>query len=372
MKNNKSPITISILNWRDIHHPLAGGAEISLHEHAKYWIQRGARVYWYSSSWSEAKQDETIDGIKIKRMGSHYTVHLLFFLNYLTGKIPKTQILIDSFHFVPFFSPLFAKKSKVIALINEVAGDLWDSNMPQPFAFIGRKIEPLFFKIYKKNTFITSSDSTKNELLTLGISQKNIRLVPHGVTTVPVKGLVNKEKKPTILFLNRVSEDKGIGDLLQAFSYLQKNILDIQLWIVGKEEQEGILKVLLNKYNLGKNIKYFGFVSQKEKFELMKKAWVLVHPSKKEGWGLTVIEAASQGTPTIGYDVPGLRDSIQNNKTGLLVEPSISGIRSGVEVVVSNNSLRLEFGKNCIDWSKKFSWEIAGRKSWEVLRSVLD
>src|SRR5689334_2645433 len=98
---------ILILNWRDIKHPLSGGAEISLFEQAKIWTKKGAKVTWYSSSFKNSKKEEVIDGIRFVRNGSHYTVSLNFFADYLMGKFKSIDVVIDCFHFVPFFTPLF-------------------------------------------------------------------------------------------------------------------------------------------------------------------------------------------------------------------------------------------------------------------------
>src|SRR5437763_577318 len=112
---------ILILNWRDIKHPLGGGAEISLFEHAQYWKRQGAEVIWFSSIFYNARAEETIKGIKMIRKGSHYTVQLRGIFYYLTGRFGKTDIVIDCFHFLPFFTPLFIDSTKTIALIHEVA-----------------------------------------------------------------------------------------------------------------------------------------------------------------------------------------------------------------------------------------------------------
>jgi len=148
--NNKSQkkLSILILNWRDIKHPLAGGAEISTHEHAKGWVRAGHTVTIFSSSFQDAKTREEIDGVRIIRKGSHYTVHLHAFIYYLTKLRGKIDLVIDEFHFIPFFSPLYIKKKK-IAFIHETAEELWFKNNPFPINILGYRLEPLFFKLYK-------------------------------------------------------------------------------------------------------------------------------------------------------------------------------------------------------------------------------
>ena len=369
---------ILILNWRDIKHPLSGGADISLFEHAKYWAKKGSDIVWVSSSFSGAAAVETIDGIKIIRKGSYYTVHLWAAFSFLAKKLGNPDIIVDSFHFLPYFTPLYAPKKKIIALINEVAGKVWFENMPYLFAVIGYYTEPIFFIFYKSLPFITGSDSAKDDLIRVGILDKKITVVHHGMKKVSVDSKIKKEIKPTMIFLARVSVDKGIKDALSAFVQIKKEVPNAQFWIVGKEERPGLMDFLLDKPEFGrlkKDIRYWGFVPENEKFILLKKAWVLIHPSKKEGWGLNVIEAASQGTPTVGYDVEGLRDSVKNGETGLLVDPqNISALTKAIVklIVVQNKSLYNALSKNAVQWSKNFNWDKSVTKSWDIISKIYE
>ena len=119
--------------------------------------------------------------------------------------------------------------------------------------------------------------------------------------------------------------------------------------------------------NLAFCLKYFNYVSESKKFELLKKAWILVHPSRKEGWGLNVIEAASQGTPTVGYDREGLRDSIVDGKTGLLTDSNPVSLANTIAELISNKNLYNKLSEGAADWAKKFSWKKSNEESWEIL-----
>lgn len=367
-------MNILILNWRDISHPLAGGAEISLFEHAKYWHKKGAKVIWFASYFPGGRKEEDIEGIKIMRAGSHYSVHLFAFLYYMLRKLGKPDIIIDCFHFLPFFSIFYFKKAKIIALINEVAGKVWFSNIPFPFSLVGYLIEPFFFIFYRKNQFITSSESTKNELIRFGIPSKNINMVFHGVTVKKMNDNIIKEKNPTIIFLGRISEDKGIKDALYAFKKLCGKIGNLKFWIVGKEEEKGYLNSLMQNSNLdscASQIKYFYYVDENKKFELLKKAWILIHPSRKEGWGLNIIEAGSQGTPAVGYNTEGLRDSILHEKTGLLCASNFNSLADAIFRIVSDKKLYNKLADGALSWARRFNWKKSNSGSFKILENTL-
>lgn len=362
---------ILILNWRDLKHPLAGGAEISTHEHAKRWIKAGHSVIQFSSSVVNRKSEEIVDGIQIVRRGNHYTVHLqafFYYLKYLRGKV---DLVIDEFHFIPFFTPLYIKERK-LAFIHETAEEVWFKNQPFPINILGFLLEPLFFKLYRKVPFITVSDSTKRDLIRFGINEDNIYVIYNGIKTVNSKS--PKEKIPTIIYLGRLAKDKGTEDAILAFYKAQKTLKKLKLWIVGREEREGYLKKLksmVNKLHLNKKVMFWGFVCEKTKFDLLKRAWVHIHPSIKEGWGLTVIEAGSCETPTIAYNVSGLRDSILDNKTGLLSNKNPDDLVDKILKVFQDPILYNKLKKNALIWSKKFNWEDSTKKSLDLINGKI-
>lgn len=363
-------IRILILNWRDPHHPFAGGAEISLFEHALFWRKSGADVIWISSNFKGGRKEENILGIRVFRYGTHYSVHLLTFFAIRQKKFGAFDIVIDCFHFIPFFTPLYLRRKKILALINEVAGKLWYVNLPYPLAIIGYYLEILSLALYKNYDFITSSDSTKRELIKYGIPKENINLIHHGFTMYRPGKEIKKENNPTFIFLSRISVDKGIKDALLAFKIIKDRIKDAKFWVVGREEKYGIFEELLSKILSSKiypSIKYFGFVSEEKKFELLKKSWFLIHPSHKEGWGLNVIEAASLGTPTLGYDVEGLRDSIVDGKTGILTRPNPQDIAENAIRLIMDKRKYQKISIQAEKWSRNFSWRKSILQSWKLL-----
>ena len=364
---------VLVLNWRDPKHPLAGGAEISLLHHVSYWKEKGYDVTWFASGFDKAKKQEMIDGIKIVRSGSHFTVSLHFFFRWLRGEFRDTDIIVDCFHFFPFFTPLYIKDKPIIALINEIAGNVWFDNLMYPLAFIGFKIEPYVIRLYRKIYFITGSKSAAEDLQSVGVNKKKIAVINHGFNPLTVTKKWPKEKNKTVLFLGRLAKDKGIEDALLMLELLIRDDNTIQLWVVGKFESKNYekrLKKLINEFKVKKNCTFFGYVDEEKKAELLQRAWLMAHPSAREGWGLNVIEANSVGTPVVGYSVQGLRDSIIHNKTGLLVEPDAISLADGVEKVLEDKKLLKNYSIEAKKWSNTFSWEKSGYESYKYINTV--
>lgn len=365
-------MNILILNWRDIKHPLAGGAEISTHEHAKGWVRNGHRVTIFSSYFRNAQFREELDGVSVIRRGSHYTVHLYALLYYVTNARHTVDLVVDEFHFIPFFTPLYVR-GKLLAFIHETAEEVWFKNTPWPISLAGFLVEPIFFTFYQNTRFMTVSKSTKDDVIKFGIKESRITIVPNGISTISTNEV--KSKNLTVMYLGRISYDKGIADALDAFSYIYHELPEASFWIVGKEEAAEYverLKRRVRERHMEQAVRFYGFVTEKRKYEMLRKARVLLHPSVKEGWGLTVIEAASQGTPTVAYKTAGLSDSIVDGKTGILVdERNPKRLGQAVLTLHADRLLYERMSNAAKKWSRKFNWEKSVAKSVSLIESLV-
>lgn len=368
-------MNILILSWRGPGHPNAGGAEISTHEHAKGWVKAGHSVTLFTSDYQGAKQEEIIDGVNIIRRGAQlFGVHIQAFIWYLFKKHQKFDIVVDQFHGIPFLTPLYVR-SKKLAFIHEVAKEVWSLNeFSFPLNFIvpllGRPMEPLIFKVYKGIPFMTVSESTKADLVSWGINPAGITVINNGIDMPNIK-IPPKERIKTIIFLGALAKDKGIEKALEIFSLLQKIYKNnINFWVVGKghPNYEAFLKEKSKILGL-RNIKFWGYVENKQKLDLLGRARVLINTSFREGWGLVVLEAASVGTPTVAFNVPGLKDSIRDNKTGLLSE-SIEDFVENVTYLLEDQKKYKEIRKNAINWSRNFSWEKSAKMSLDLIKRI--
>lgn len=369
---------ILILSWRGPKHYNSGGAEMSVHEHAKAWVRAGFNVTLFTSKVIGLKSSEIIDGVTIIRQGRQiFGVQLHAFLYYFKNR-ELIDLLVDNFHGIPFFTPLYSLKPKM-AFIHEVAKEVWFVNylyfpLNYVFGLIGYILEPLIFRfIYGKVKFITVSNSTKQDLMAWGILEVNINIIHNGIHIQKIDLGISKNKVKTLLFLGEISKDKGTEDAIYVFSKLVKEDKMWQLWIVGKGNPpyvENMIK-LIHRLGLKERVKLWGFVSDKKKFELLKMSHILIHPSLREGWGQVVIEAAAMGTPTVGYKVAGLKDSILDEKTGLLSEINIDDLTRKIEKLVYDGKLYRQMQVNCIEWSKQFVWKKATEQSLKLVRTSL-
>ncbi len=366
-------MNILILSWRGPKNPNAGGAEIASHEHAKAWVKNGHRVVLFTSLFKGGLDSEVIDGVEIIRQGNEvFGVNMRAFWWFFFGKHPKFDLVVDEIHGVPFFTPLYVKGNR-LCYIHEVAKEVWKLN-PWPFPFnlipylVGTISEPFVFRfIYKNQKFMTVSESTKRDLVGWGVKEENIHVIHNGVSTVKVN--VKKEKIKTLIYLGVLTKDKGVESIIDIFNLVYGKNFDCKLWIVGKGKESYVDYLQSKVINFKRNVKFWGFVSERKKFELLRKAHVLVNPSVREGWGLVNIEANSVSTPVVGWNVAGVRDSIINHKTGILVKyGDLDSFAVACESILNDSKLYRDLSREAFKWSKKFNWEESTKKSSELLK----
>ena len=342
------------LNWRCWLNPAMGGAEVFTYEVAKRWVACGHEVTLFTSKFPGCKNEETVDGIKIIRAGGRFTVYRQA-KRFYSKRFSKEDfdVIIDEINTQPFFAQKFAKNGeKVIALIHQLAREFWFYETPFPVNFIGYHfLENHWLKQYVDVSTVTVSESTRQDLLDLGF--KYVSIVPEGLNFEPLSALPKKDVKPIVVFSGRLKRAKRPDHAIKAFAKVKEKFPNAELWVFGDGP---FRKKLENIAGLG--VQFFGNLDSSKRRELLGKSWVLMVPGLREGWGLNVIEANALGVTCVAYDVPGLRDSIKNGETGLLVESG--NIQALAQNVISllENPVKLEMlSSNALNYAKEFNWD---------------
>jgi len=350
-------------NWRDIKNPEAGGAEVYTHEIAKRLARKGYSITLFTAKFKGCKDEETIDGVRIIRDGGKFTVYRKAREFYCKcGN--KFDIVIDEINTKPFFTPKFITNHRIVALVHQLAREFWFYETPLPVSLIGCYIlERKWLKDYVEIPTITVSNSTKEDLKRLGF--KNVFIVYNGLNVKPVERVPEKNERPTIVFVGRMKKAKKPQDVIKAFRIVKDEVRDAELWMVG----DGYLRRKLE--SKAKDVKFFGYVDSKTRDELVKKAWVIAVPGVREGWGQVVTDANALGTPAIGYNIPGLRDSIKHGYNGFLVNADPRDLAYTIVDVLSNDKLREKLSRGAINWARQFSWNKSAEKFENIIRDVV-
>jgi glycosyltransferase involved in cell wall biosynthesis len=351
-------VKILLLNRRDIANPAGGGAEIYTHEIARGLVGKyHCECVVFASLFPGSASEEVIDGVTYVRRGNEATVHLRGFI-YAVKNRKKVELIIDEFNGIGFFT-FFLTNS--ILLIHQLYREFWFRELGG-IGIFPYLLEPLLLRFYRKRLAITVSISTKKDLERLGF--RRIKIVMNAIRS-RAAGTMRRNAEPTLVFLGRLKRTKQPGDAIKIFREVKRNVAATRLWMIGAGPLEGELKKQAEGLA---GVTFWGYVDENKKMSLLQSAHVLIVPSVREGFGINVIEAASAGCPAVGYDVPGLRDSIRHSETGYLVA---SADEAAVRIIglLSNQDEFQRMSTNCRSFAAGFDWEKRVDEFWDAIKS---
>jgi glycosyltransferase involved in cell wall biosynthesis len=305
---------VLIFNWKDLAHPAAGGAEVFTEEVARVLVERGHQVTLFAAAVAGRPERELVAGVQIVRRGSRTGVYRAARRFWAEQESAAFDVVVDEINTRPFLTPRWVRGTPVVALIHQLAREIWSYELPFPVSVLGRYLlEPLWLRSYRSVPALTVSPSSADSLARYH-GWRDVTVVPeghapHGVPTVP------KEATPTVVFLGRLVAMKRPEEAVAAFQILARDVPQARLWMIGDGP---LLKRL--RASAPPHVSFLGRLGRDELLDRLARAHVLVATSVREGWGLNVSEAAACGTPSIGYAVPGLIDAVPASG-GALVEP---------------------------------------------------
>ena len=346
-----------------------GGAEVFTREVATRWVEAGHEVTLFTSEFPGAKAEEFLDGVRVVRAGGKYSVYgkaKRYYKNFFSKE--GYDIIIDEVNTRPFFTPKFVNNGeRVVALIHQLAREYWFYEMPFPVSYVGYHfLEERWLKNYVDVPTVAVSESTRQDLLDLGF--KRVFVVPEGLNFTPLSVVPEKAPEPVVVFAGRLKRAKRPDHAVKAFKIVKEKVPEAELWVLG----DGPFRNDLEKM-AGEGVRFFGRLNNVERRDLIRNVSVLVNPSVREGWGLNVIEANALGVPCVAYDVAGLRDSVKDGVTGLLVESGdAEALAEAIIRVLRDKALRLRLSENGLKFAKEFSWDKTAEEFMKVLEKTIN
>lgn len=349
--------------WKDLSHPRAGGAEVVNEELAKRLVADGHEVAFIVSSYPGAPYKEVSPyGYEIIRLGNRYTVFWKAFRYYRQHLRNWPDLVIDEVNTMPFFATYYAS-APTIVFAHMLCRRIWFYQLPLPIGLVGYLLEPLYLRLINSGLAVTVSASTKQALIGAGFKAEQIHVISEGISIKPfatLPPLRSKAAQPTILSFGAMRAMKRTLHQIQAFEIAKQAIPDLQLAVAGDSSGKYGQKVLaaIKRSPYSKDITYHGRVSEDEKTALMRTAHLTLQTSIKEGWGLTVTEAASQGTPAAVYNADGLRDSVRDGKTGLITKQNNpQQLAEAIVTLLTNQAHYTAIREAGWQWSKTITFD---------------
>jgi glycosyltransferase involved in cell wall biosynthesis len=368
-------VNILVINWQDRANPHAGGAEIHLFEIFSRLASRGHRVRLVCSGWTGAPERAIIDGISVQRVGGRYSFALLgSHAVHRAIAAERPDILVEDINKLPLFLAL-GTRIPFCAIIPHlfggtafdeaawpIAATVWAAERPLPWA-------------YRRAGFHAISESTRDDLVARGVPSARVRVIHPGVDgkhyTPGPPG--RRSIAPSFLYVGRLKRYKGISFALQALALARRRRPDLRLEIAGTGDYRPELERLAARLQLDKAVIFHGFVSEERKIDLMRSAWANVFPSPKEGWGITVIEAAACGTPSLASESPGLRDSVRHGETGFLVpHGDIEALAARMLEIADSPLLVTRLGDRARRFAEALTWERTATATECHLKDIID
>lgn len=360
---------ILILNWRDPEHPLAGGAEGYLLQIGRRWVRAGHRVTWLCGRHPGQSASAELEGIRIRRRGLGYAVFFAAAAEYLRFLRHEVDFVVDGENGIPFFSPFYCRAPKIV-LVHHVHREVFHHELPAVAAHVANLLEGRLMPwAYRRDTFVAVSESTRRELVELGVEQRRLAVIHNGLDHTRFRP-GEKSHRPEILWLGRLRRYKSVDTVLEAAARWRAEVPGARLIIAGDGPERQRLEAKSNALGLGDSVQFLGFVDPQEKVRLMQRAHLVVQTSMKEGWGMTVIEANACGTAVVASDVAGLRDSVRDGATGRLVpwnDPT--ALAENVIELLHAPGERRRLESAAVRWASQFDWQSCAGRWLEIIEA---
>ncbi len=369
--------SVLLLCWRDIGHPQGGGSETYLQRIGAQLAESGIRVTLRTARYPGAARREVLDGIQIQRAGGRYSVYVWALLAMAAARIGlgplrdvHPSVIVDTQNGLPFLARLVYGRRAVV-LVHHCHRQQWPVAGPVMGRigwFVESQVSP---RVHRRNQYVTVSLPSARDLAILGVELASVAIVRNGVDAAPEATLaVPRAGTPRVVVLSRLVPHKQIEDAMGAIARLRPQIPGLHLDVLGGGWWAQRLVEHADLLGISDAVTFHGHVDDATKHAVLSRSWVQLLPSRKEGWGLAVVEAAQHGVPTIGYRCSGgLSDSIVDGVTGLLVD-DYEGLVDGVERLLSDGVLREQLGAKAQFRSGEFSWKQSGDAMRVVLESV--
>lgn len=365
---------ILLTNWNDRENPQAGGAEIHLHELFGRIAGWGHEVHLIASGWPGAAPRAVVDGIQVQRVGGRHSFALRgrgAVRQALRGR--SFDVVVEDINKVPLFLP-FVTRLPLVAIVPHLFGTTAFAEASAPMAAIVWAAELPIPRVYRRAAFHAISESTRDDLVRRGVSPDRVVVIHPGVDSRAYRPdpATPRAERPMFLYLGRLKRYKGVEFALRALAQARARRDDITLDICGQGDDRPRLERLAAELGLGPAVRFLGFVSEDEKRRLLRRAWAVVFPSPKEGWGITNVEAAACGTAAIASDSDGLRESVRNGVTGFLVpHGDVAALADRLLALAGDAALVERLGQAARGFAEGLSWDAAARATLAHLERTM-
>ncbi len=357
---------VHFVAWRDLDDPEAGGSELHAHHIASLWAEAGIDVTFRTSAVPGAPRALTRDGYRVLRQAGRYRVFPAAAWEGIRMGHREGDALVEIWNGMPFFSPLWYRGPRIVFL-HHVHADMWGMVLPPGLAKLGdtveRRIAPL---AYRRSRIVTLSTSSRDEIVELlRLDPDRIAVAPPGVDPRYAPG-GERSATPLVVAVGRLVPVKRFDLLLHALAEAKATQPDLRAVIIGEGYERPALERQRDELGADDWLSLPGHVDDDQLLDWYRRAWVVASSSQREGWGMTLTEAAACGTPSVATDIAGHRDAVLDGQSGLLVEDP-ADLGAALARVLGDDVLRSRLSRGALARARWFTWPATARRSLEAL-----
>jgi len=305
-----------------------------------------------------------VAGVEILRIGGRLTVYPRG-LGWLLRHRRRVDVVVDVINGLPFGTPLLRRRG-VVALVHHLHEAQWHLIYPglkgRTGWFVESRVTPW---LYRGVPVITVSEASRRDLVGLGFSADAVTVAYNGVDR-PAVG-VRRSPTPRLVVLARLVPHKRIEHAFELVERLAKDHPDVHLDVVGEGWWRPELEAGVVARGLRDRVTLHGRLSDVDRDRVLARAWALVLPSVREGWGIAVLEAAAQATPALVYrGAGGVEEAVLDGVTGLVAADLDDLVRSS-DRLLGDDELRERLGRAGQVRALEFTWSATA----EAVEAVL-
>lgn len=361
---------VHFLAWRDLADPEAGGSEVHADKVATAWAAAGLDVTMRTAAAAGQRTYGKRNGYSVVRKAGRYSVFPRTAISGALGRTGPRDGLVEIWNGMPFLSPLWAHCPRIVFL-HHVHAEMWRMVLPPHLARVGETIEfRLAPPLYRRTKIVTLSESSREEIHELlGLPLENVTVIPPGIDPMyqPGEGpAAGKSERPLVVAVGRLVPVKRVDRLVDALLKVKQQVPDLEATIVGEGYERDALETQIAAAGAADWLTLPGRVSDAELVALYQQAWVVTSASAREGWGMTLTEAAACGTPSVVTDIAGHRDAVARDSSGLLV-PEPEDLAPALTTVLLDANRRAELTAGALRQAERFTWAATARGTLTVL-----
>jgi glycosyltransferase involved in cell wall biosynthesis len=360
---------IHVLAWRDLDDVEAGGSEVHIAEVAKLWASAGLEVTM-RTSWAQGQPTEAMrDGYKVIRRAGRYLVFPRAAAAEITGRMGPRDVLVEIWNGMPFLSPVWNRGPRVIFL-HHVHAEMWSMVLGPGLGRMGelleRRVAP---PLYRRETIATLSESSKREMVAdLGFSPELVTVVPPGIDPRFTPDDARAER-PLAVAVGRLAPVKRYEMLVRAAHRARADVPGLELQIVGEGFERPAIEALIDDLDAGGWITLRGRITDEQLVDLYRKAWIVASASAREGWGMTLTEAAACGTPAVATRIAGHADAVIDGVTGILADGDEAVLSAAMARVLTDDAERSRLSDGALARARQLTWS---NTATELMRIIAD